>query len=164
MMATLIGQNKFCGPFALAYVMGSDTDTAADLLGSKDIKGVGPDVFTQALSQAGIQVETVMPKWAARIEKERFTKTRYELAPDGTLRKRSIKRFTLTQWLKYAAPKPGEMFIVGVTRHWFVIHDGRWFDNQHPQGGTLDACPYLRWNVGEAWRLLPVQAPAQVAA
>jgi hypothetical protein len=155
-----IGQDGWCGPAALAYLLRTDTDTAASLLQAEGYvnKVCFPEWMFSALGRAGYDAKLVMPK---RLPKRKTVVTwkdgRAIWGVRGAL-------FTLAKWLQYAKPKPDEEFIVGVTRHWLVIHGDRYYDNNCPEGNTLDRCPWLRRSVLDAHRVTCLNSCKAVAA
>jgi hypothetical protein len=143
------GRNRYCGPAALAYVMRSDPDTAARLLrdvsGKRKIVGTSYTWMLKALSQVGLQAENTMPVVTA--------------ATSG-------KRLTLRKWLEWSEfSLLDSQFIVTVTAHYLVIHNGRYFDNGCHLGKPLARCPYLNKTVKRAWEITgTAQIPAPPAS
>jgi hypothetical protein len=166
------GQDKWCGPAALAYLLRSDPDTAANLLRAEGYvdEVCLPEWMFQALKKAGYGAEPVMPK---KVPKPRYTVTMRD--DDGRAMARGYRgpRFTLARWLQYAKPKFDEEFIIGVTGHWLVIHGGLCFDSACRDGRPLEKCPYLRHTLYDAHRItrpLPdetqelIDAPVELVA
>jgi hypothetical protein len=156
-----IGQDRWCGPAALAYLLRTDTDTAANLLqeeGRTSVSYCTPEWMFGALATEGYEAKLVMPK---RLSKRKTVVTWKGDRPICGVRG---ALFTLAKWLQFAKPRPDEEFIVGVTRHWLVIHGDRYYDNNCPEGNTLDKCPWLRRSVLDAHRVTRLNSCKAVAA
>jgi hypothetical protein len=128
------GKNTYCGPAALAYILRESPDVAAarlrDVSGRRSIRGTHRQHMLSALERANVFAVPAMPP------------TR--LNP------------RLGQYLRHLghphSPIRGEYLIV-VTGHYIVVHDGLYFDNRCHLGKPLDRCPYLLKRVRAAWQI-----------
>lgn len=123
------GNNGYCGPTALAYLTRSDPDTAAKLLrevtGKRAIRGAHNRWMLAALDRKQIRVFPVV-----------------------------LEARTLRQWWEKWKNTPGE-FLINITGHYIVIHNGKYFDNRCHLGKPMESCPYLRHHVKLVWRRAP---------
>lgn len=121
------GRNSYCGPAALAYVLRSDPDRAAQRLrevtGKRSIKGLSNHDLLKTMHDLGVS-------YSSFIE--------------------DIKRPTLLRWID---KMPSGEYIVNITDHYIVVHDEVVFDNRFHLGKSIHACPYLRCRVKAAWRI-----------
>ncbi len=127
------GRNNYCGPCALAYVLGSDPGSAAALLrrmsGKRSIRGVSNSLLMQAIWAAGVKTRLAFP-----------------IIP--------VPRPQLRSWLA-TREDPAALYIVNITHHYIVVHGDQMFDNRFHLGKPLEKCPYLLRRVVNAWMVLP---------
>lgn len=131
-----VGRNRYCGPAALAILVGCDTDEAArqlrDITGQRAIYGVRPRDLKAALARHGLRAS---PTFIA------------DPAP------------TLRQWVAHltASRYFHGRFLLRLTGH-YVIYDAR--DGQIADNHTIYPLPVdrytgLRRRVRTAWRIEP---------
>lgn len=124
------GNNRYCGPAALAYLLRTDPDAAAALLrwvsGKRAIRGMARGYMLAALREYGMVPSLLDVKPA----------------------------ITLRRWLDEVQPSVTEAeYLVIITGHYLVVHGDRWFDNRCHYGKPHARSPYLRRRVQRAWRI-----------
>lgn len=121
--------NKYCGPFAVGYVTGTNPNVAAkmfrDLTGRRSIKGVYNSEMQRVL-QRECQIEN---EWAYNTK---------EVRP------------TLAAWLRQ---HPRGLYVVCVTGHYVVVDGRKIYDNTHPGGVPAKDWRKRRVRVRRAWKL-----------
>jgi len=126
------GRNNYCGPCALAYVLGSDPDSAAALLrkmsGKRSIRGVSNSLLIEAIWGAGVKPRLAFPIG-------------------------NVPRPQLRSWLA-TRENPAGLYIVNITRHYIVVNRDQMFDNRFHLGKPLEKCPYLLRRVVNAWLVI----------
>lgn len=127
------GRNNYCGPCALAYVLGSDPDSAAALLrrisGTRSIRGVSNSLLIAAIRAAGVKTRLAFPIG-------------------------DVPRPQLRSWLA-TREDPAALYIVNITHHYIVVNRDQMFDNRFHLGKPLEKCPYLLRRVVNAWMVFP---------
>jgi hypothetical protein len=124
-----VSRNRYCGPFALAYLLGLDSTAEASRLlrevsRQQQIRGVSSQVMLETLRSRGMR-----PTETGEFSKE-----------EGQ---------TLARWLK---GRRGGLYLVGVTGHFLVVDGHRIFDNAHPSGARRKNWPHRRARVRSWWR------------
>ena len=127
------GRNNYCGPCALAYVLKTDSDSAAALLrkvsGKRSIRGVSNGHLTEAIWVAGVRTRLAFPIG-------------------------NVPHPQLRRWLS-TREDPAALYIVNITHHYIVVHGNQVFDSRFHLGKPLEKCPYLLRRVVNAWRVFP---------
>lgn len=119
--------NTYCGPFALAFVTGKNTDEAADLLRRigkyRIVKGVHDYVLGEALkSTVGVTAIVSLPKMTLRS----WIKVRQRWNDKGT-------------------------WVVSVTGHFLVYRDGILYDNRNHAGKPFEKHISSKRHVHHCW-------------
>ena len=135
---------SFCGPAAVALITGETAEEAARCF----------NLFSgRPLDQ---QVKGTYQREVERVLEFFDFKMVFVERPKGTWGTREnmwgevndvYHHKTVTQILKILLP--GETYFVGTGRHWFVIKDGRAYDNSRPEGWDISKPnrPYRRGRV-----------------
>jgi hypothetical protein len=127
------GRNDYCGPVALAYLTRTNPDVAAAALravcGRQAIRGIESVFMIIAMTRQGYKAYSASKPYSWIETKEMFR-----------------------DWLKSHCSDAE--YLVNITGHYIVVHNGLYFDNHCHLGKTLDCCPYLRRRVVKAWRIV----------
>ena len=125
--------NNYCGPFALGYVLGIDSDQAEqkirDLRGS-DAAPIDCDPSKPVTCVWSSEIADIL-RGAGKLKDNYFL---YRTSP--------YNRPTLAQWLRLRDPKL--CYIVLITNHFIVVKGNKIFDNMHRSGITINAYPHRR--------------------
>jgi hypothetical protein len=149
--------NTWCGPFAIAFVLGISTDAAAQLI-KNDRRNNGPVKGTTTGDLRRVFDRTCGIAATRSWENER---ARYGYKPlkaysgreaifGEVLRKDG--RPTLAQWLRQR-PDQSATYVVSHKTHWIVVRGNKVYDNQHPQGTLTSEWHKRRARVEFAWQI-----------
>ena len=151
-------RQTFCGPAAISIITGETAEEAARCINlfrnaplDEKVKGTYTSEITRALDFFGFEcqeVERPKGKWG----KVNYDYWWHEQPTDR------FYRPTVTSLL----PKmePGEVYWIGTAGHWFVIKDGRAYDNARPGGWDITK-PGAKYRRGRVWNLVRVREVSQ---
>ena len=146
--------NRYCGPYALAHLLGlPDSGQAAALI--QELRKRDPQNVRQVVGVYCSEVLAILKQHGMVPTRERFYSGVNKSKP------------TVAQWLRDEAVfLAGSPVLLHVTGHFIVVDGDRIYDNGRPEGRTWKEWPGLRKRVCNWWsfpRRLPTPASPKPA-
>jgi hypothetical protein len=123
------GGNRYCGPFALAHILRTDTNRASAELrkvsGKRYVKGVRSKYVLEVLNAHGFALVDETPHPSVQLQ----------------------------TWMRDYWSDPDGLYPVNITGHYLIVDGGEYFDNACHLGKPLERCPHLRRKVKSIWSI-----------